>query len=199
MSTLIFALVLIAYYALHSLLAADRVKAALSSFITPRYYRLWYNLMATALFAALVACYFFTGKTALWSPNRLLPYPGGLLVLSGAVWVFRALGGYNLGEFTGLAQLKSGAAPKHESLKISGLNAQVRHPLYFGTLLIIWGVFFIVPTDAMLVFCGVSMAYVMVGSRLEERKLVAQFGEAYQKYQIVVPMLVPFKWRKKRL
>ena len=34
--------------------------------------------------------------------------------------------------------------------------------------------------------------YVIIGTKLEERKLVLEFGETYVKYQQEVPMLIPF-------
>jgi protein-S-isoprenylcysteine O-methyltransferase Ste14 len=34
--------------------------------------------------------------------------------------------------------------------------------------------------------------YVIIGTRLEERKLVLEFGDIYIKYQQEVPMLIPF-------
>jgi protein-S-isoprenylcysteine O-methyltransferase Ste14 len=36
--------------------------------------------------------------------------------------------------------------------------------------------------------------YLVVGTILEERKLVAEFGESYRAYQREVSMLVPWKW-----
>jgi protein-S-isoprenylcysteine O-methyltransferase Ste14 len=50
-----------------------------------------------------------------------------------------------------------------------------------------------------LVVSGVLTAYVLVGTLLEERKLVREFGEAYRDYQRRVSMLVPVKWLRSRL
>jgi len=38
--------------------------------------------------------------------------------------------------------------------------------------------------------------YVIIGSILEEKKLILEFGDAYKKYQDDVPMLIPFTKRK---
>ncbi|MCJ7676604.1 MAG: hypothetical protein MUO35_02640, partial [Anaerolineales bacterium] len=40
-------------------------------------------------------------------------------------------------------------------------------------------------------------AYILVGSRLEERRLSAEFGEAYDEYRHRVPALLPLRlpWR----
>jgi protein-S-isoprenylcysteine O-methyltransferase Ste14 len=45
-----------------------------------------------------------------------------------------------------------------------------------------------------LLFAGVTTAYILVGIQLEERDLVAQFGDEYRRYRQRVSMLVP--WRK---
>lgn len=198
MPVLYFSLLLIAYYALHSILAADGVKAKLYRLVSPRYYRLGYNLLATVLLAAIFYLYFTIEKTPIWSPNPILPYPGILLALAGISWVVRAMKRYNLDEFMGLEQLRTGQKPMHNKLIIRGLNGRVRHPLYFGTLLIVVGVLFIFPNDAMFSFALISTIYLIIGSRLEEEKLVAQFGEAYRKYQREVPMLLPFRWKRLR-
>jgi protein-S-isoprenylcysteine O-methyltransferase Ste14 len=34
--------------------------------------------------------------------------------------------------------------------------------------------------------------YVIIGTKLEERKLVLEFGDTYIQYQKEVPMLIPF-------
>lgn len=194
--TLYFALALIAYYALHSILAADGVKAALSRIVSQQYYRLVYNLIAVVLFLAIFILYLLVEKTPLWLHVPVLPYVGGLPILLGISWVARAMKRYNLDEFMGLEQLRAGQKPAHNKLIIRGLNGRVRHPLYFGTLLIIWGVLLIFPNETMLAFALISTIYIIIGSRLEEEKLVIQFGKNYQKYQREVPMLVPFKLKK---
>ena len=45
---------------------------------------------------------------------------------------------------------------------------------------------------------AVLTIYVIIGTRLEEKKLVLEFGDAYIKYQQEVPMLIPFTKKKIR-
>lgn len=193
MHTLYFIISLIVFYALHSILAANGVKQGLSLVLPRRYYRLVYNLLSTLLLAGLVLLYFLVEKAPLWEPKLLLSLLGVVPILIGTNWVVQAMKRYNLNEFIGLEQLRTAQPPQHNKLIIRGLNGRVRHPLYFGTLLIVWGVLPISPTDAMLGFSMISTIYLVIGSRLEEEKLVAQFGEAYRRYQREVPMLLPFK------
>jgi protein-S-isoprenylcysteine O-methyltransferase Ste14 len=68
----------------------------------------------------------------------------------------------------------------------------VRHPLYFATVILILALFLLVPTQKMLLVLLISYSYILIGSRLEERKLVAIFGEEYQAYQKTVKALIPY-------
>jgi protein-S-isoprenylcysteine O-methyltransferase Ste14 len=81
-------------------------------------------------------------------------------------------------------------------LEQGGLHRYVRHPLYFGTLLFIWSLFFIYPYLNNLLACIVITGYTVFGAMLEEKKLVAEFGKKYVAYKKQVPMLIPGIFRK---
>ncbi len=71
----------------------------------------------------------------------------------------------------------------------------VRHPLYFGLLVGFWAT----PTMTVthLVFAIVCTGYIIIGALLEERDLIAEFGDKYRAYKANVPMLIPFLQKRK--
>ncbi len=65
----------------------------------------------------------------------------------------------------------------------------VRHPLYIGWALAFWAT----PTMTLghLLFAGVLTLYMVGAALIEERDLIAHFGEQYREYRRRVPMFVP--------
>src|SRR6266496_875277 len=70
----------------------------------------------------------------------------------------------------------------------------VRHPLYVGWVFAFW----MTPTMTLahLLFSVATTAYILLAIQLEERDLVREHGEAYERYRRSVPMLVPFRSKR---
>jgi len=181
------------YFTLHSLLATSWLKNAAARHLPGlfRFYRLAYN--QTSVWLLLLIYHYQAQLPEVWlmPPNQLLFGVGIALLLGGVLLAVAALRGYDLGEFLGWAYVRRGADAAHTTLNTSSLNALVRHPLYLGLLLGLLGYLLLAPTTARATFVGCTLAYLLLGTRLEERKLVRQFGAAYLRYQARVPRLLP--------
>lgn len=189
-------LITIAYFVAHSFLASKTVKAFVARFFHPKFYRLFFNFSALVSLVPLVYVWKTTHHSYVFD-LFYLKITGGFLMAIGIYISIKALGSYDLGEFSGTAQLNQEREKILGNLNTSGMNARVRHPLYFGTLLVIWGGFLIFSFDTVLIVVLVTTLYLYFGTKLEEQKLIEEFGAAYLEYQKKVPMLIP-SFQKKR-
>ena len=170
----------LAYFVLHSGLAAHRVKR----FFHPRWFRLLYSFIATA---GLLSLLFWSGKIpsqAILKSDGWLRYLSLMLTTFGVMLIQISFKQYSLRAFIGLAD-----EPKE--FKTTGILQYVRHPIYAGTILIIIGFFLFIPNWPTLVSCLLMLLYLPVGIYLEEKKLIAAFGNQYLEYKKRVPSLIP--------
>ena len=107
---------------------------------------------------------------------------------------------YDLLQFLGFRNIQNDAACSLISanceLETAGILGIVRHPWYAGGILVLWSRNL---DGSALVVNLVLTAYFIVGAWLEERKLLAQFGDAYRIYQRDVSMLFPLKWLRAKV
>jgi len=180
----------IIYYALHSVLAATSVKLFFEKKIgrSFRYYRLAYSVFATIGLGALLF-YQYSFESPLLIDIAVLKYVAFImLLLPGAVIMLIAIKKYFL-LLSGVRSIFQATPPAE--LKVEGIHRFVRHPLYSGTILFVWGLFFISPMLNNLIAVILLTAYVLIGITFEEKKLVKEFGKKYQEYIGEVPMLIP--------
>ena len=186
----------VSYAVVHSLLAGLQVKNwARKTFgpATDRWYRLFYNIFAAItvlplfLLLALLPDHTLYVIPARW---RWLMVGGQLLGLLGAgLAVIQTNPFY----FLGLSQLFAEKPAERGPLIVTGLYNWVRHPIYTFSLLFIW----LTPLMTVNLFVTYLLftIYFYSGSIYEERRLVAEFGTAYQEYQQQVPRLFPIPGR----
>lgn len=184
------------YFTLHSLLASLWVK----NFIASRWpglmpaYRLIYNVLSVVLLLPLIWLMQQNPGPVIWQwqGNWSLLMNGLMLAaIGGFFWSLRS---YDNMVFLGWSQWKNHhlGSEDPEQLHISTLHRFVRHPWYFFILVILW------TQDmhlAKLVTYSLITLYLVIGSHLEERKLMEFYGDAYKQYCQGVPGLIPLPWR----
>lgn len=195
LSAFIIIIFLVVYALLHSWLAALAVKNWARGVFGPqvdRWYRLVYNIVAGVTLLPLL-------PMLVWLPDRILyvtPSPWRWLLVVGQM---AALAGLTVSllqtgllHFLGLRQLIAERPVESGVLSVRGFYGWVRHPLYFFSSLVLW----LTPlmTANWLTVCVVFTLYFYLGSFLEERRLLAEFGPVYGAYQQRVSRFIP--WRR---
>lgn len=154
-------------------------------------HRLVYNAVAAVHLLGAFALGEWTFEARAFDRPDGLAGLGWAMQVAGLVVLITAMRGYDGARLLGLAQLRDARADDEtEGFTTAGLNAYVRHPLYFGALLILWGR---VDGEASLTTAIWLTAYLVIGSRFEERALIARFGTPYRAYRARVPGLLPWK------
>ncbi|WP_207062557.1 isoprenylcysteine carboxylmethyltransferase family protein [Motiliproteus sp. SC1-56] len=192
----VLAVMLGAYFSLHSWLASLACKRWVGRRwpgLLPAYRLLYNGLSVVLLIPILVILWRFDGPS-LWQWPQPLDWVMNGLALASLGAFATTLGAYDQGVFSGLAQWRRGqrAVEDDERLRLSFWHRFVRHPWYFFVLVILWTR---EPNAAQLLFYALVTLYLVVGSRLEERKLVLAYGEAYSNYRQRVPGLLPLPGR----
>lgn len=189
---LLLVLAWILFCALHSLLAGLRWKAGMQKIMGShfRYYRLYYTLFAFLSLGLVVAFQLGIDSPLLLQPGTLLSVAGVLTTVAGLVIMAVCIRKYFM-HLSGLKSLYLNDDQAANPLQISGIHRYVRHPLYSGTFLAIWGLWLLFPTLSLLLANGVITAYTLLAIRWEEQKLVQEFGDAYRQYRRQVPKLLP--------
>ena len=184
------------YFIIHSTLASLGIKrwvaARWPSFMPV--YRLAFNALAAVLIIPPMILMYKLHGPWLWQWNGFAAWlANGLAVLAllGFFWSLRYYDGM---EFLGVRQWRAGirTVEDQERFHISPLHRFVRHPWYSLALVLIWTR----NMDAAFLLTAVAATlYFVIGSWLEERKLLYYYGEAYQSYRQRVPGLIPLPWR----
>ena len=195
---LILGLLWLSFGLVHSLTASPIVKRRLEP-VLGGLYRIVYNIVAGVHLAAVLSYEYFTAASSLkFARPWFWSGPAIAVEIFGWIVVLFALGQYDLGRFLGLTQMhehtrKLPPGPP-EPLAMDGMHRYVRHPLYTGLFLVLWGR---VGNELELATAIWGSLYLLIGTYFEERKLLREFGVAYAEYRARVPAFAP--WRGKAL
>lgn len=175
----------------------------------PAFKRVWTLLVPRPIERATYVLFASAALALLYWQWRALPqivwrveHPAAALALQAIFWVGWALVLLstfliNHFELFGLQQVYArlrGASLPSPTFKTPFLYKRIRHPIYLGFLLAFWA------TPAMtlghLLFAAATTGYILIGIWLEERDLVAVFGDQYRRYREQVSMLIPLPRKK---
>jgi protein-S-isoprenylcysteine O-methyltransferase Ste14 len=195
-SLLVLSAAWLGYGLLHSLLASLAVKRWIAAHwpgLMPAY-RLIYNLVALLLLMPFAGWLLVDPGPSLWRWTGPWRWLGDGLALGALAALLLPGGSYDTGAFLGWRPWREGRRDggDGEPFRIGFLHRFVRHPWYALSLVLLW-------TRDMTALRLVSAlwitAYFIVGSRLEERKLIAAHGDRYRRYRARVAGLLPLPWK----
>jgi methanethiol S-methyltransferase len=188
-----------AWCVLHSLMISLTVTNYLRTRLgrTYRFYRVVYNFIAlVTLIPVIIYGAQFTGPVLFqWDGfslifRLLLAVLAGLLFLSGAIK-------YDLRQLLGIRQIKSGnsyaAIAKTDNIDTAGVLGIIRHPWYLAAIIFIWVGHRDLYVSTLMVNTILTV-YIVIGTILEEGKLITEYGDSYREYKQQVSMLFPYKW-----
>lgn len=196
LDALLLALIWLAYFGIHSMLASLTIKGWVSRYL-PDFmpaYRLSFNVIAIGLLAFPIWLLVTGQRVVIWQFDGWLSWlMNGIAVLTILAFLL-SMKYYDGQEFLGLRQLRDQdkRIEDQENLHISPFHRFVRHPWYFFALLLIWTR----PMDSLMLISAIFMSlYFLLGSRLEEEKLKHYYGDVYKNYIQKVPGLIPLPWK----
>jgi len=193
--TLIFdACLCLTFFLQHSVMIRKGVRTRIVHRIPNRYFG--------ALFTTVTAVMLFS-FVLLWqeSSHSISSADGifrwllqGIFLAAAAIqpWIARSLGASVdvFGDKT-LARSVEAVPPPPGPILLAGPYRWVRHPSYFTALVMIWS--YPDLTADRLLLNVLFTAWIILGTVLEERDLIAVYGKEYRTYQCAVPMLIPYR------
>lgn len=180
----------------HSVMARQEFKQWWTRFVPAPVERSTYVLFASSLLILLLWQWHAVPAVVWQVTNQSLAQ--ALLGLSFVGWLIVLLSTFLINHFElfGLQQITNnltGRSQPAPQFRTPLFYKVVRHPIYVGFLIAFWST--PTMTTGHLLFSVMTTGYIVIGTLLEERDLVAIFGDDYQRYRERVSMLIPF-WTK---
>jgi protein-S-isoprenylcysteine O-methyltransferase Ste14 len=165
-----------------------------------QFYRLLYNAVSLVSLIPLVSFSMSIRQTPFFRWEGYLVIVKYLLVVTSLSLFVAGARHYSMSQLFGIRQIKTGrasrAVPGYDTFDTSGILGMIRHPWYIAGILLVWAGDISLST---LLINIVIMAYFVIGTFLEERKLLLEFGDRYREYQKNVSMFLPYKWVKAKM
>jgi len=180
-----------AFFFQHSFMIRSAYQRWSAGLIGEKYHGVSFTIASSAVLIVLVVLWQKSGYTIYSADGALRLVFRATFVLSivGFVWGVLSLGSFDA---FGIGPIRGDAGPPgttQEALKTRGPYRWVRHPLYLCCITMIWSCPDL--TADRVLFNLLWTGWIVLGTTLEERDLIARFGHDYRLYQARVPMLIP--------
>jgi protein-S-isoprenylcysteine O-methyltransferase Ste14 len=191
--TIVLVVASILWGVVHSFLAShaakDFIRRISGAVAYDRLYRFSYNFFALASLFPIAAMLLAFPDKALYIIPSPWVYLAGIIQGLAVLFLISTLMQTDPFDFIGLKQLTEIGPASPPVLVTDGWYAYVRHPLYLGSLVLIW----LIPnmTVNRLALIVTFTLYTVIGAYFEERKLLRDFGDRYAQYRARIPMLIP--------
>ena len=175
----------------HSVMARTRAKQWIAARLPSTLERSTYVWIASALFFA--TCFWWRRLPGeLYAPEGLGRWAGHVVQLGGLSLIARSVSTLDVLELAGIRQVSEPRAhpvapaeapagrPPHPQPRVDGPYGMVRHPLYLGWVLVVYGAPHM--TVNRVLFACISTVYLLLAIPWEERPMVETFGDAYTQY-----------------
>ncbi len=185
----------LAFFLQHSGMVRRGFRRRLESFIPPHYHGAVYTIVSGLVLIVLLV--FWQG-----SENVLLDVQGlpGVIMRSffflaivGTCWGMWALRSVDMFGLDAVIKNQKDEPSAVKPFTVRGPYRWVRHPLYLFTIVLFWS-YPVITTDRLLLNVLWTL-WIVIGTVLEERELVDDFGDDYRDYQAKAPMLLPRTFR----
>jgi methanethiol S-methyltransferase len=186
-----------AFFFQHSFMIRNAYQRWSAGLIGEKYFGASYTIASSIVLIVLVV-FWQTSSYTTYSADgalRLVFRATFMLSIVGLMWGIVSLGSF---DSFGVGPIRKGTRPPtitQDVLKTCGPYRWVRHPLYLCSITMIWSCPDL--TADRVLFNLLWTGWIVLGTMLEERDLVARFGHDYRIYQARVPMLIPTSIRPK--
>jgi protein-S-isoprenylcysteine O-methyltransferase Ste14 len=181
----------ILYFIIHSVFASRLIKDLFNRYFQTlsKYYRIIYVVFAIIGLLMIVMYQSTLPQITFFETNTFITFVGLGLASLGLIIVKESFIHYDTFEFLGLKQMKGD--PREQGFIRQGILNYIRHPLYSGSMLLLIGYFIFAPSIINLITVICMILYFVIGSLIEEKRLVHTFGDDYLKYRKEVPPFIP--------
>ncbi|MFC1824756.1 methyltransferase family protein [Thermodesulfobacteriota bacterium] len=187
----------IIFFIQHSFMIRRNFRARLSKYMPSHYNNAVFTIISGLVLTAVVV-FWQTSTTVLYEFHGVFRWIARIIffmAIAGIGWGVLALKSFDPFGRREIKAHLNGKPPGPQQFAVFGPYLWVRHPLYFFVILLIWSCPDLTIDRLLLNFLWTAWIY--IGTILEEKDLVTDFGDDYRQYQRNVPMLIPWKGRGK--